>query len=70
MNLYKTDSVVLNLDAFVRMEKSVVCNDSAGFLQGITYFTERGYSILVFESEEERDNVFNNIFLQLQLLGG
>jgi len=69
MNLYKTDSIVLNLDAFVGMEKSVIYNNTnEQFSHGITYFTAKGYNFIVFDSEEERNNVYNDIYLQLQLL--
>jgi len=69
MNLYKTDSIVLNLDAFVGMEKSVIYNNTnEQFSHSITYFTAKGCNFIVFDSEEERNNVYNDIYLQLQLL--
>ena len=71
MNLYKTDTMVLNLDTFTGMEKGVIFHENLEDIShGIEYFTEKGSNFIVFDSEEERNNVYNDIFLQLQLLGG
>ena len=69
MNLFKTDNIVLNLDTFIGMEKGVVYHENLeDILHSIEYYTEKGSKIIVFDSEKERDQNYNDIFLQLQLL--
>jgi len=71
MNLYKTNSIVLNLDAFVGMEKNIYYHEyDENVTYGIEYYTDKGSKLIVFDSEEKRDQNYNDIFLQLQLLGG
>ena len=71
MNLYKTNSIVLNLDSFVGMEKNIYYHEyDENVTYGIEYYTDKGSKLIVFDSEEKRDQNYNDIFLQLQLLGG
>ena len=63
MNLYKTDSIVLNLDSFIAMRKVINIWSSQPF--GIAFYTKDQIT-LWFDGEKDRDDFFNKVHLELQ----